>query len=183
MCSRDSASAIRILSASSPPDGRRSGNFLAECGSGVSDADVEAIAGSAVSLLFVCRRIGPVSQFVEEVCRMHGFDQASYSVLRGDRFWKIAVTFVIGSDRFPPFERLRSPNPRVVLAMASERARALVSLYDRPKKGGDFGEPNRAVERALSQAGMPSPVGTTRSLRVVFELMALASHFEDSKKH
>jgi hypothetical protein len=123
----------------------------------------------------VCRRLDLAAQLVGEIRKTLGFDEATYTVSKDHRPRKIAVTFVTGSDSLPEFGRLRSANPRVDLVLASGPARALVSLYDRPKRGGDFGEPNRAVERALAQAGMPAPIATTRSLRVIFELMSLAT--------
>jgi hypothetical protein len=90
---------------------RRSGNFLAERRVGVSDREVETAAEAAVPLRFVCRRLDLITQLLDKVKTIPGFDRATYSVSRDNRPWKIAVSFVAGTDPLPDIEHLRSPNP------------------------------------------------------------------------
>lgn len=152
---------------------RRSGNFVV-WRNGVADREVEDLAHAATGFLFACRPLRIVKQIVEQVRKTPGFDESSYSVVKDRRPRKIAVSLVAGSEPLPDLRKLRSSNSRV-LFMEVHPARAVISLYDRPRRGGDFGEPNRVVERALIEAGLRDALATTRSLRVLDEVVQTSS--------
>lgn len=153
---------------------RPSGNFLVErCG--MSEEDIEHLAESIVGLGFVCRAISLLAEAIDRARKIPGFDSSHYAVLREGVFWKVAVSLVAGLEHLPEPDKLRSPNPQVeIVPWENGPVRAILSLYNRPSSGGDFGVPNTAVEAALRAADASGFTVTTRSVRTLIELIDLA---------
>src|SRR5919108_3307560 len=117
---------------------RPSGNFLVErCG--MSDGDIARLAESIVGLRFVCLPIGLLAAAIKRALEIPGFDASCYAVRRQGALWKVAVSLVAGLDRLPGPAELHSMNLRVELVpWESDSIRVILSLYNRPSRGGDF---------------------------------------------
>jgi len=161
---------IRFLAAS----GRRSGNLLAE-GRNCLESDIEDLAESVLGLNCVARRTEHIRLGLLGIQELRGYDTARRALRLGTRLLRVTVTFVAGASQLPDARALRSANPRVRFALSeSKDLTAVVSVYDRPSSGGNMGEPDDAVQRALRQHDVAFRTTTTRSVRTLMELMAVA---------
>jgi len=152
---------------------RRSGNLLVET-ENADAANVEALVEPVLGLKCVARRLDDVRATVMVAGQLQGFKSTRQAVCLGTKALKVALTFVSGIDDMPGPNRLSSPNPRVAVVKGrGGGAGFVISLYDRPTKGGDFGEPDKAVQRALQAVGVTFRTTSTRSVRTVAELLAL----------
>lgn len=153
---------------------RASGNFLARVDGSMLDAEVEAVAETATGLRFASRRIRDVEAALRAAHAVADFDSEHFEVRKGSTRRKVAITFDRGAASTPATP-LRSKNQRVQIVDSNASSRTIVSIYDRPTKGGDFGVPNAAVEAALREAGIEAAEATIRSARVVKEVLAWAA--------
>jgi hypothetical protein len=153
---------------------RRSGNFLLE-GEKCVASTVEEFAEPILGLECVARRIADLRSAVIEAGQLPGFNSARQAVRTGEALRKVALTFVSGIDTLPDLRTLSSKNRRVeFVKICGGGVGCIISLYDRPGSGGDFGQPDTAVRKALAKAGVKFRTTTTRSVRVVAEFLRLA---------